>query len=83
MGVGALFLAMETQAELETGKSLPLSEPPKPIPPYSEEIRVIHLIWPVICLVVLGSTIVHGLSVVLISVSGHFIRGQRERDRLS
>jgi NhaP-type Na+/H+ or K+/H+ antiporter len=78
-GVGALFLAMEALAQLETGKSLPLEQQPKPIPPYSKEIRAIHLIWPVICFVVRGSTMVHGLSVVLISVSGHFIRNKGER----
>lgn len=52
---------MEALAQLETGKSLPLGQQPKPIPPYSKEIRAIHLIWPGICFVVRGSTMVHGL----------------------
>ncbi|KAL3425419.1 Na+/H+ antiporter [Phlyctema vagabunda] len=79
MGVGALFLAIEARAQLETGKSIPLGKPQKPIPPYSDKTVAIYLIWPVICFVVLGSTMVHGLSVVAISLSGHFSRRKGER----
>lgn len=90
MGVGALFLAIEARAKLETGTSIPLPKPEAPIgPPYDDRTVAISLIWPVVCFVVLGSTMVHGLSVLLISLGGHFSRrseeqapllgGQRER----
>ncbi|PQE29877.1 na(+) h(+) antiporter 2 protein [Rutstroemia sp. NJR-2017a WRK4] len=85
MGVGALFLAMEARAQLETGSSLPLPIPrtPEPIPgsggKYTDEDTAIFTIWPIICFVVLGSTMVHGLSVVAISLGGHFQRKDEER----
>lgn len=79
MGVGALFLAMEARAQLETGSSVPLPKPPHHEPPYSLKAEAIELIWPVVCFTVLGSTMVHGLSVALISVGGHFSRSEGER----
>lgn len=80
MGVGALFLAMEARAELETGTSLPLPRPPKDLPERKQ--RTVDLIWPIICFVVLGSTLVHGLSTLIISVSGHFQRTKGDRASL-
>lgn len=77
MGVGALFLAMEARAQLETGTSLPLPDPPDDLP--VEKQRTVVLVWPIICFVVLGSTLVHGLSTLAISVSGHFARHKGER----
>jgi len=59
MGLGALFLAMEARAQLETGTPLPLPAPSRHKPPYSEKARVVELIWLVICFIVLGSTMVH------------------------
>lgn len=80
MGVGALFLAIEARAQLERGTSLPLPRPPPHhSKPYSEAAIAIETIWPVICFVVLGSTMVHGLSVAVITVSGHFSRHKRDR----
>lgn len=81
MGVGALFLAIEARAQLETGTSRPLDEPKKVVggPPYDNRTTAIYLIWPVICFVVLGSTMVHGLSVVAITVGSHFSRKEGER----
>ena len=77
MGVGALFLAMEARAQLETNTSLPLPDPPSDLP--IEKQRTITLVWPIICFVVLGSTLVHGLSTLVISVAGHFGRKEGER----
>ncbi|KAF2690020.1 ORMDL-domain-containing protein [Lentithecium fluviatile CBS 122367] len=77
MGVGALFLAMEARAQLETDTSLPLPEPPAGLPIQKQ--RAIELIWPIICFVVLGSTLVHGLSTLAISLGGHFSRHKGER----
>jgi len=65
MGVGALFLAMEAKGEL--------------IRPASEKGQAIYLVWPVICFVVLGSTMVHGLSTVAISLGGSISRKRDER----
>lgn len=77
MGVGALFLAIEARAQLETDTSLPLPHPPKHLSP--ERQRTITLIWPIVCFVVFGSTVVHGLSTLMISVGGHFSRDKGER----
>ncbi|KAJ4295445.1 hypothetical protein N0V90_007457 [Kalmusia sp. IMI 367209] len=72
MGVGALFLAIEARAQLETDTSLPLPSPPDGLP--IELQRTVTLVWPIICFVVLGSVLVHGLSTLAISVGGHFSR---------
>ncbi|KAF2739722.1 Na(+)/H(+) antiporter 2 [Polyplosphaeria fusca] len=77
MGVGALFLAMEARAELETGTAIPLPDPPNDLP--AEMQRTVVLVWPIICFVVLGSTLVHGLSTLGISIGGHFARPKGER----
>ncbi|KAI9724505.1 MAG: hypothetical protein M1812_000573 [Candelaria pacifica] len=77
MGVGALFLAMEARAELETGTSLPLPHPP--LKGYLPHRQTIEMIWPMICFIVLGSTMVHGLSTAIISVGSHFSRHKHER----
>jgi sodium/hydrogen antiporter len=77
MGVGALFLAMEARAQLETDTSLPLPSPPTHLP--IEKQRTITLVWPIICFVVFGSTLVHGLSTLTISIWGHYARKEEER----
>lgn len=75
MGAGALFLAIETRARLETGTSSPLPHPPKHSP-YKE---AIDTVWPVICFVVLGSIMVHGLSAMVMSIVSHFTKPKGER----
>ncbi|KAF2193740.1 hypothetical protein K469DRAFT_712549 [Zopfia rhizophila CBS 207.26] len=77
IGVGALFLAMESRAQLETNIPLPLPHPPDDLP--IEKQRSVVMVWPIICFVVLGSTLVHGLSTMVISVGGHFSRRKGER----
>jgi NhaP-type Na+/H+ or K+/H+ antiporter len=77
MGVGALFLAIEARAQLETDSSLPLPHPPSDLPEARQRATV--LIWPIVCAVVLGSTLVHGLSTLAISVGAHFSRHEGER----
>lgn len=77
MGVGALFLAIEARAQLETNTSLPLPHPPTDLPLNRQ--RAVTLIWPLVSFVVLGSIFVHGLSTLVISVGGHFSRHQGER----
>jgi sodium/hydrogen antiporter len=78
MGLGALFLSMEARAYLENGSAIPSPHPPKKSPYLSS----IELIWPVTCFVVLGSVLVHGLSVLIISVGAHYLRGKEKRDNV-
>ena len=78
MGVGALFLAIEARAQLETGTARPLPSPPK----HSPHESAINIIRPVICFIVLGSTMVHGLSVAAISVGSHYTKEVNERTPL-
>jgi sodium/hydrogen antiporter len=75
MGIGALFLAIEARARLETETSRPLPHPPK----HSPNKQAIDTVWPVICFVVLGSIMVHGLSPAILSVISHFSRHEKER----
>ena len=78
MGVGAIFLALEARAQLENDTSLP---DPRPDPEL-ENIRAIELVWPIVTFVVMGSTLVHGLSVAAISIFVHFTRDGGERARV-
>lgn len=79
MGLGGLFLAIEARAMLETDSSLPLPHPPRFEKPYTSREQAIETIWPVVCCVVLASTLVHGLSVLALSVGSHFQRKEGER----
>lgn len=75
MGVGAMFLVIEARAMLENGTSVP-----DPHPPAKHENKVaIETVWTVVSFIVLGSTMVHGLSVLAISVGGHYTRKEKER----
>ena len=78
MGVGALFLAIEARAQLETGTAHPLPSPPR----HSAHEAAIEIIRPVINFIVLGSTMVHGLSVAAISVGSHYTKEEDERTPL-
>ena len=75
MGIGGLFLAIESRAQLETGESIPLPNPPENHP----NKVAIETVWPVVSFILLGSTFVHGCSVAGISVVGHFSRRKEER----
>ncbi|EME46457.1 hypothetical protein DOTSEDRAFT_70456 [Dothistroma septosporum NZE10] len=79
MGLGALFLAIEARAVLENGTSKPDAHPPVFVPPFTNRERAIEMVWPIISFVVFGSTVVHGLSVLVLSVASHFRRDKRDR----
>ena len=78
MGVGALFLSIEARAQLETGESLPLPSPDSP-EANPDNLRASHLMFPVICFIVVGSTLVHGLSAGVISIYTHLARDKERR----
>ena len=75
MGLGALFLTIEARAHMETSSSIPLPHPPAKSP-YKKPIETV---WPVVCFIILGSVMIHGLSVAAISVFGHYSRRDGER----
>ncbi|KAJ9636624.1 hypothetical protein H2204_005224 [Knufia peltigerae] len=75
MGVGALFLAVEARARLETGTSEPLPHPPLDSPHQDS----LGTVWPVISFVVLCSIMVHGFSPLVMSLASHFSRDPKER----
>lgn len=66
---------MEAREELEPASSFPFGKNHD----HSDVNQAIHLVWPVICFVVMGSTFVHGLSTVAISVGGSIARKRGER----
>lgn len=78
MGVGALFLAIESRARLETGTSEPLPHPPE----HSPHQEALQTVWPVVCFVVFCSIMVHGFSPFVMSIAGHFSRHPKERAHL-
>ena len=78
MGLGGLFLAIEARAKLENGGEEQDPHTPKNNP--HEE--AIQTVWPVVCFIVFGSTLVHGLSVAAISLFSHFSRHKDERTPL-
>ena len=75
MGVGAMFLVIEARAMLENGTSVPDPHPPAK----HENMVAIETVWTVVSFIVLGSTMVHGLSVLAISVGSHYTRKEGER----
>ena len=60
---------------LENGTSVPDAHPPEK----SDHKQAIETVWPVVSFIILGSTMVHGLSVLIISVAGHYARREGER----
>lgn len=79
MGVGALFLAMEARADLESGgESASVEGFPPTDRPAAQQLGI-DLVWPVVCFIVLVSTMVHGLSTLVISVTSHVKRDKHER----
>ncbi|KAF7197735.1 putative Na(+)/H(+) antiporter C3A11.09 [Pseudocercospora fuligena] len=79
MGLGGLFLAIEARAVLETGTSTPDSHPPVYRGPLTSREKAIESVWPIVSFIVLGSTLVHGLSVLLISLWSHVRRDKRSQ----
>ncbi len=82
-------MAMEARSELKKGipSSSSISQnltsvsslSTKDSRSYTDIEETVELVWPVICFVVLGSTLVHGLSTAGISVGSHLSRKRGER----
>ena len=68
MGLGALFLAIEARSQLEHDTSIPYPQPPNYEGRLTHRQTAVLIIWPIICFVVLGSTLIHCLSVAAISI---------------
>jgi len=79
MGLGAIFLAMEARAMLENGTASPDPRPPHFGYPYTDRERAIYAVWPLVCFIVMGSTLVHGLSVLVLAIAAHFGRPRSQR----
>ena len=79
MGLGGVFLAIEARAVLETGTSLPLRHPEVHHTPYTTKEHAIEIVWPLVVFIVMGSTLVHGLSVAAMSVANHLWRDKSQR----
>lgn len=79
MGVGALFLAIEARAQLETDTAEPLPHPPPLGSLPHDRQRAVELVWPVICFIVMGSIFLHGFSTLAISIGSHYARPESER----
>ncbi|CAK3943300.1 Sodium hydrogen exchanger [Lecanosticta acicola] len=82
MGLGALFLAIEARAVLENGTSTPEPHPPKFGRPYTPREQAIEAVWPIVSFIVFGSTLIHGFSVLALSIWTHFMRDKEDRASL-
>ncbi|KAK2803167.1 hypothetical protein FQN51_003911 [Onygenales sp. PD_10] len=65
IGVGAIFAAILTRAELETGSTQPLAVLPKP---GEHNYMIVALIWPITTFMVISSIIVHGSSIAVFTL---------------
>ncbi len=79
MGLGAVFLAMEARGWLENEDSSPDSHPPQYGRPYTNREKAVYTVWPLVAFIVLGSTMVHGLSVWVMSAYSHLKRPKQNR----
>ena len=78
MGVGAVFLAIEARAQLETDTSIPDAYP-DPNKLSKDRLAKIDLLWIVVVFIVVGSTLVHGFSVAVMSTYSHYVRDSGKR----
>ena len=79
MGLGGIFLAIEARAVLENGSAIPDPHPPHYGQPYTPREIAVEAVWPLVCFMVFGSTLVHGLSVAVMSTYSHLTRPKRMR----
>ncbi|PGH23789.1 sodium/hydrogen antiporter [Polytolypa hystricis UAMH7299] len=65
IGVGAIFAAILTRAELETHSTQPLSVLPKP---GENNYMIVSIIWPITTFMVISSILVHGSSIAVFTL---------------
>lgn len=65
IGVGAIFMAILSRAELEHGEPTPLADLPGPGTP---NYYVIATIWPVVTFLIVASIVVHGSSIAVFTL---------------
>ncbi|EMC92091.1 hypothetical protein BAUCODRAFT_275912 [Baudoinia panamericana UAMH 10762] len=82
MGLGGLFLAIEARAMLENESATPDPHPPRYGRPYTPREKAVETIWPLVCFIVFGSTMIHGLSVLVLTLASHFSRSKERRSGL-
>ncbi|EQL37841.1 CPA1 family monovalent cation:H+ antiporter [Blastomyces dermatitidis ATCC 26199] len=68
IGVGAIFAAILTRAELENGTTQPLAVLPKP---GEHNYVIVTVIWPITTFLVISSIIVHGSSIAVFTLGKH------------
>ncbi|PGH03589.1 sodium/hydrogen antiporter [Blastomyces parvus] len=68
IGVGAIFAAILTRAELENGTTQPLAVLPKP---GEHNYAIVTVIWPITTFLVISSIIVHGSSIAVFTLGKH------------
>ncbi|KAB8067967.1 Cation/H+ exchanger [Aspergillus leporis] len=77
MGVGALFLSMDARDNLKTHCVLRTAQLSNHWDKYVCE--AVELVWPLVCFTVLGSVVVHGLSMSIAKLARTVVRTQRQR----
>jgi NhaP-type Na+/H+ or K+/H+ antiporter len=82
MGLGGLFLAIESRAVLENGTSTPDQHPPDYVSPLEPRDKAVLTVWPLVCFIVLGSTMVHGLSVLVLSLASHLQKDKKDQSSI-
>ncbi|PIG88653.1 Na(+)/H(+) antiporter [Aspergillus arachidicola] len=79
MGVGALFLSMEARDNLNSSCSRAHVQPGDDWNQYACE--TVELVWPVVCFTVLGSVVVHGLSMSIAKLVRTLICAQKQHTK--
>ncbi|GMF86230.1 hypothetical protein AFCA_000057 [Aspergillus flavus] len=79
MGVGALFLSMEARDILNSSCSRTKMQPGDDWDKYACE--TVELVWPVVCFTVLGSVVVHGLSMSIAKLARTLICAQKQHTK--
>ncbi|KAF5858629.1 hypothetical protein ETB97_003938 [Aspergillus alliaceus] len=81
MGVGALFLSIEARDSLNTSCSRAREHSSSHWGEYACE--TVELVWPIVCFTVLGSVVVHGLSMSIAKLTRTLVRTKKQQGKSS